>query len=51
MLRIRKAIILISLRIKIAWLLFKIRRMDLSKSEFVIRTLFILLIGLGLGMV
>lgn len=51
MLRIRKTLILISLHIKIAWLRFKTRRIELLRSEFVIYTFFILFIGLGFGMV
>ena len=50
MCKIRKKIILISLHLKIIWLRFKTRKVEMLKGEFLIYTLFILLIGLGLGM-
>lgn len=45
-----KKISLTYLNLKIAWLRFKIFRVEMSKSDFLIYTIFILLIGLGLGM-
>jgi len=45
-----KKISLTYLHLKIAWLRFKIFRVEMSKSNFLIYTIFILLIGLGLGM-
>ena len=50
MFRIRNKLILISLRIRIALLRFKTRKVQMLKGEFVIYTLLILFIGLGLGM-
>ncbi len=50
MLNIRNRLALLSLQIKIAWLRFKTRKVQLLKSEFVIYTLFILFVGLGFGM-
>lgn len=50
MLNIRNRLALLSLQIKIAWLRFKTRKIHVLNSEFVIYTLFILLVGLGLGM-
>ncbi len=50
MLNIRNRLALLSLQIKIAWLRFKTRKIHVLKSEFVIYTLFILLVGLGFGM-
>jgi len=51
MLNIRNRLALLSLQIRIAWLRFKTRKVQMLKSEFVIYTLLILFIGLGLGMV
>lgn len=48
--KIRNKLIFISLHIKIALLRFKIRKVEMLKGEFVIYTLLILIIGLGLGM-
>ena len=50
MLNIRNRLALLFLQIKIAWLRFKTRKIHVFKCEFVIYTLFILLVGLGLGM-
>jgi len=50
MLNIRNRLALLSLQIRIAWLRFKTRKVQMLKSEFVIYTLLILFIGLGLGM-
>jgi len=49
-LNIRNRLALLSLQIRVAWLRFKTPKVQLLKSEFVIYTLFILFIGLGLGM-
>ena len=49
--KIKDKLILISLGIEIAWLRFKTRKVRMSKSNFLIYTFFILLIGLGLGMI
>jgi hypothetical protein len=50
MFKIRDRLIIISLHIRIALLRFKIRKVEMLKGEFVIYTLLILIIGLGLGM-
>ena len=50
MVNMRRKLALFSLQIKITWLRFKTRRVQMLKSEFVIYTLLILFIGLGLGM-
>src|SRR4030042_3432916 len=46
-----KKIFLMYLNFKITLLRFKTFKVEMSKSDFVIYTIFILLIGLGLGMV
>lgn len=48
---VRKKLILFSLYIEIAWLRLKRQKVEMMKSEFIVYTLILLLIGLGLGMV
>ncbi len=49
--RMRERLIWVSLYMKIAWLRFKTLKIEMLKSEFLLYTFFILLTGLGLGMV
>jgi len=50
MIHIRNQLTLLSLHTRIALLRFKTRKVQMLKEEFVIYTLLILFIGLGLGM-